>query len=167
MHNTSNASAFDNRTRWYGTEFLLVRRAWYDRDDEKWDARSRELLLDPSPPPNYRAVLLSMIIHTDENPREILDEFTRMVEELEAMAIAENEPEDGQVKQLRELVVFLEENFWKDCWDSDGEEEEGRRAEGGEERESQATIVPSEGEDAGEEEEGDEARDSQATTAPG
>ncbi len=47
-------SQLDNRARWYQNEYLLVREAWYDDDDDNWDPRSRELLLDPYLPPYYR-----------------------------------------------------------------------------------------------------------------
>ncbi|OQV08615.1 putative alpha/beta hydrolase domain-containing protein [Cladophialophora immunda] len=45
------------------------------------------LLLDPYLPPYYRAILLAMIILPDDNPRPILDEATKVVEELEAIVI--------------------------------------------------------------------------------
>ncbi|KIY03100.1 uncharacterized protein Z520_01567 [Fonsecaea multimorphosa CBS 102226] len=67
------------------------------------------------------AGLLTAIIHIDDNPGLILDEATRMVEELEATAIMEN-VEDAQIKELRRLLDFLEGNFFSDGWDDDESE---------------------------------------------
>ncbi|OQV10723.1 hypothetical protein CLAIMM_14683 [Cladophialophora immunda] len=128
------ADSMSNLARWYRGGFLLLRQAWRERgggdddDDDNWDPRARELLLDPYLPPYYRAVLLTMVIHTDDDPLQILDQLTRVVEELEATVIAGNEPDDPQVKELREVVQFLEEIFLDDSGEES--EEGGETAEG-------------------------------------
>ncbi len=104
-----------------------------------------------------------MIIHTDDNPREILDYATKMVEELEAMVIAEN-VEDEKIKQLRKLVQFLEDNFFEEGWtDSEaGVEMEGEQ-EGSVLREAPTTAAAAEEGD----EENSSRLSSQATLAEG
>ena len=54
MAERTDVLQLDNCARWYRNEFLLVREAWYNRKVEKWNTRSRELLLDLYLPPFYR-----------------------------------------------------------------------------------------------------------------
>lgn len=56
-------------------------------------------------------MLLITIIHTNVDPRAILDKAIATVEELEDMVIPENDAEDLRVKVLRETVNSLQDHI--------------------------------------------------------